>query len=175
MDYFFFSAAYLKNLGKRYAYKFDFAGLAAATQPQATDASYKYQSDFLMSPYHGAKLSSFMSPHHSMTSSSGKSYNNNNDTTRILFSSFQFHSDGKQHFKLPSIIFLFLLREEANSTISGSHKNYFSSSSSSCAFFIATSILNFQSSFHSNNGNIRHYKNLSLIDFNQSSGVTMSR
>ncbi|KAG5679221.1 hypothetical protein PVAND_008804 [Polypedilum vanderplanki] len=56
--------------GKRYAYKFDFAGLAAATQPQATDASYKYQSDFLMSPYHGAKLSSFMSPHHSMTSSS---------------------------------------------------------------------------------------------------------
>jgi friend leukemia integration 1 transcription factor len=52
--------------------QFDFAGLAAATQPQATDASYKYQSDFLMSPYHGAKLSSFMSPHHSMTSSSGE-------------------------------------------------------------------------------------------------------
>lgn len=60
------------HTGKRYAYKFDFAGLAAATQPQATDASYKYQSDFLMSPYHGAKLSSFMSPHHSMTSSSGE-------------------------------------------------------------------------------------------------------
>lgn len=58
--------------GKRYAYKFDFAGLAAATQPQATDASYKYQSDLFMSPYHGAKLSSFMSPHHSMTSSSGE-------------------------------------------------------------------------------------------------------
>lgn len=57
--------------GKRYAYKFDFAGLAAATQPQATDASYKYQSDLFMSPYHGAKLSSFMSPHHSMASSSG--------------------------------------------------------------------------------------------------------
>lgn len=120
-----------ENLGKRYAYKFDFAGLAAATQPQATDASYKYQSDFLMSPYHGAKLSSFMSPHHSMTSSSGKSNNNDKDTTRILSFSFPFHSDGKQHFKLPSIIFLFLLREEANSTISGSHKNY-----SSCAFFL---------------------------------------
>lgn len=58
--------------GKRYAYKFDFAGLAAATQPQATDASYKYQSDLFMSPYHGAKLSSFMSPHHSMASSSGE-------------------------------------------------------------------------------------------------------
>lgn len=58
--------------GKRYAYKFDFAGLAAATQPAATDPSYKYQSDLFMSPYHhGAKLSSFMSPHHSMTSSSG--------------------------------------------------------------------------------------------------------
>ncbi|CAO1335129.1 unnamed protein product [Diamesa hyperborea] len=57
--------------GKRYAYKFDFAGLAAATQPAATDPSYKYQSDLFMSPYHhGAKLSSFMSPHHSMTSSS---------------------------------------------------------------------------------------------------------
>lgn len=62
-------------LGKRYAYKFDFAGLAAATQPQATDASYKYQSDLFMSPYHGAKLSSFMSPHHSMTSSSGEFVN----------------------------------------------------------------------------------------------------
>ena len=60
------------NSGKRYAYKFDFAGLAAATQPAATDPSYKYQSDLFMSPYHhGAKLSSFMSPHHSMTSSSG--------------------------------------------------------------------------------------------------------
>ncbi|XP_039441136.1 DNA-binding protein D-ETS-3 isoform X2 [Culex pipiens pallens] len=56
--------------GKRYAYKFDFQGLAAATQPQ-TDPTYKYQSDLFMSPYHhGAKLSSFMSPHHSMTSSS---------------------------------------------------------------------------------------------------------
>jgi hypothetical protein len=60
--------------GKRYAYKFDFAGLAAATQPQATDASYKYQSDLFMSPYHGAKLSSFMSPHHSMASSSGECF-----------------------------------------------------------------------------------------------------
>lgn len=108
--FFFLSCAaylYYPKIGKRYAYKFDFAGLAAATQPQATDASYKYQSDFLMSPYHGAKLSSFMSPHHSMTSSSGKlimTKNNNKDTTRILSLSFpislhfhsSFHSDGKQ-------------------------------------------------------------------------------
>lgn len=69
---FLFYVNYVDVLGKRYAYKFDFAGLAAATQPQATDASYKYQSDLFMSPYHGAKLSSFMSPHHSMTSSSGE-------------------------------------------------------------------------------------------------------
>jgi len=59
--------------GKRYAYKFDFQGLAAATQPAASDPTYKYQSDLFMTPYHhSAKLSSFMSPHHGMTSSSGK-------------------------------------------------------------------------------------------------------
>ncbi|KPU79008.1 uncharacterized protein Dana_GF23517, isoform C [Drosophila ananassae] len=57
--------------GKRYAYKFDFQGLAAATQPAASDPTYKYQSDLFMTPYHhSAKLSSFMSPHHGMTSSS---------------------------------------------------------------------------------------------------------
>lgn len=43
--------------GKRYAYKFDFQGLAAATQPAATDPSaYKYQSDFFMSSYHAGNL-----------------------------------------------------------------------------------------------------------------------
>uniref|UniRef100_A0A182K6E0 UDP-glycosyltransferases domain-containing protein n=1 Tax=Anopheles christyi TaxID=43041 RepID=A0A182K6E0_9DIPT len=72
--------------GKRYAYKFDFQGLAAATQPQ-TDPTYKYQSDLFMSPYHhGAKLSSFMSPHHSMTSSSDAcvlSANDNNTHTDV--------------------------------------------------------------------------------------------
>lgn len=58
--------------GKRYAYKFDFQGLAAATQP-ASDPAYKYQSDLFMTPYHhGAKLTSFMSPHHGMSSSSGE-------------------------------------------------------------------------------------------------------
>lgn len=58
--------------GKRYAYKFDFQGLAAATQP-ASEHAYKYQSDLFMAPYHhGGKLSSFMSPHHGMTTSSGK-------------------------------------------------------------------------------------------------------
>ena len=42
--------------GKRYAYKFDFQGLAAATQPAAQDpTAYKYQSDFFMSSYHAGK------------------------------------------------------------------------------------------------------------------------
>ncbi|CAG0892042.1 unnamed protein product [Darwinula stevensoni] len=34
--------------GKRYAYKFDFQGLAAATQPAADPAAYKYQSELFM-------------------------------------------------------------------------------------------------------------------------------
>lgn len=44
--------------GKRYAYKFDFQGLAAATQPAATDpTAYKYQSDFFtMSSYHAGTV-----------------------------------------------------------------------------------------------------------------------
>lgn len=76
--YIYFRYYYDKNImtkvhGKRYAYKFDFQGLAAATQP-ASDPAYKYQSDLFMTPYHhGAKLTSFMSPHHGMSSSSGKS------------------------------------------------------------------------------------------------------
>ena len=41
--------------GKRYAYKFDFAGLAQAMQPATTDpAAYKYQQDLFMSSYHHA-------------------------------------------------------------------------------------------------------------------------
>ncbi|CAH2035942.1 unnamed protein product, partial [Iphiclides podalirius] len=56
--------------GKRYAYKFDFQGLAAATQPTASDPAYKYQSDLFMSSYHhSAKLSSFMAPHAAMPTS----------------------------------------------------------------------------------------------------------
>ncbi|XP_060520184.1 DNA-binding protein D-ETS-3 isoform X2 [Cylas formicarius] len=57
--------------GKRYAYKFDFQGLAAATQPASSDpSSYKYQSDFFMSSYHhSAKLGSFMGPHATIPSS----------------------------------------------------------------------------------------------------------
>lgn len=59
--------------GKRYAYKFDFQGLAAATQPTATDPAYKYQSDLFMTPYHhGTKLTSFMNPHHGIATSSCK-------------------------------------------------------------------------------------------------------
>lgn len=58
--------------GKRYAYKFDFQGLAAATQPAASDPAYKYQSDLFMSSYHhSAKLSSFMAPHAAMPTSTG--------------------------------------------------------------------------------------------------------
>ncbi|BFZ13085.1 hypothetical protein BsWGS_16124 [Bradybaena similaris] len=60
--------------GKRYAYKFDFAGLAQAMQPSSTDPSaYKYQQDYLMSPYqyhhhhhhhhaHNQKLN-YLNPH----------------------------------------------------------------------------------------------------------------
>ncbi len=44
--------------GKRYAYKFDFAGLAQAMQPSTADpASYKYQQElFMSSHYHNSKL-----------------------------------------------------------------------------------------------------------------------
>ncbi|XP_075229113.1 DNA-binding protein D-ETS-3-like [Lycorma delicatula] len=57
--------------GKRYAYKFDFQGLAAATQPATTDpTAYKYQSDFFMSSYHHSTKLNFMSPHAGIPSSS---------------------------------------------------------------------------------------------------------
>lgn len=50
--------------GKRYAYKFDFAGLAQAIQPTATDHSaYKYQQDMFMSAYSTPKLN-FIPPSH---------------------------------------------------------------------------------------------------------------
>lgn len=51
--------------GKRYAYKFDFAGLAQAMQPQSTDPSaYKYhQQDFLMSSYHTGSRFNFINSH----------------------------------------------------------------------------------------------------------------
>lgn len=60
--------------GKRYAYKFDFQGLAAATQPATSDpSSYKYQSELFMSSYHhSAKLGGFMSPHATIPSSAGE-------------------------------------------------------------------------------------------------------
>nr|CAD7392531.1 unnamed protein product [Timema cristinae] len=58
--------------GKRYAYKFDFQGLAAATQPATADpAAYKYQSDLFMSSYHHSTKLNFMSPHAGIPSSSG--------------------------------------------------------------------------------------------------------
>ncbi|XKL60174.1 hypothetical protein PGB90_001190 [Kerria lacca] len=60
--------------GKRYAYKFDFQGLAAATQPATGDpAAYKYQSDLFMSAgyHHSAAKLNFMSPHAGIPSTSG--------------------------------------------------------------------------------------------------------
>ena len=57
--------------GKRYAYKFDFHGLAAATQPAADPAAYKYQGDFFMG-YHSSSKLNFMTPHTPMPSSTGR-------------------------------------------------------------------------------------------------------
>lgn len=61
--------------GKRYAYKFDFQGLAAATQPATADpAAYKYQSDLFMSSYHHSTKMNFLSPHAVVPASTGMSY-----------------------------------------------------------------------------------------------------
>ena len=53
--------------GKRYAYKFDFAGLAQAMQPSSPDpAAYKYQQDYFMtstSIYHHNPKLNFMNAH----------------------------------------------------------------------------------------------------------------
>ncbi|XP_013778584.1 retroviral integration site protein Fli-1 homolog [Limulus polyphemus] len=59
--------------GKRYAYKFDFQGLAQATQPTAADSTaYKYQSDLFMSGYHhNPKLNFAMSAHTGIPSTTG--------------------------------------------------------------------------------------------------------
>lgn len=65
--------------GKRYAYKFDFQGLAAATQPATGDpAAYKYQSDLFMSAgyHHSAAKLNFMSPHAGIPSTSGNFFKN---------------------------------------------------------------------------------------------------
>ncbi|KAI9551712.1 D-binding protein D-ETS-3 [Daphnia sinensis] len=56
--------------GKRYAYKFDFQGLAAATQPTPTDPAYKYQSDLFMTSYHAAGSKFNLVGAHSAMSSS---------------------------------------------------------------------------------------------------------
>ncbi|KAJ8302623.1 hypothetical protein KUTeg_019019 [Tegillarca granosa] len=58
--------------GKRYAYKFDFAGLAQAMQPAASDpAAYKYQQDFYFSSYHHNQKLNFMNAHAPIPSSNG--------------------------------------------------------------------------------------------------------
>ena len=49
--------------GKRYAYKFDFGGLAQAIQPASADpVGYKYQHEMFMSGYPGQPKLNFM-PH----------------------------------------------------------------------------------------------------------------
>ena len=57
--------------GKRYAYKFDFAGLAQALQPTTADpTAYKYQQDLFMSSYHHhAPKLNFMTAHAQLPSS----------------------------------------------------------------------------------------------------------
>ena len=61
--------------GKRYAYKFDFAGLAQALQPSPADnMAYKYQQDLFMPgyPYNQTGLN-FMSAHGMQTAQSTRS------------------------------------------------------------------------------------------------------
>ena len=56
--------------GKRYAYKFDFAGLAQAMQPAGSEAAaYKYQQDLLLSTYHHSQKLNLMAGHPSMATS----------------------------------------------------------------------------------------------------------
>ncbi|GBM44469.1 DNA-binding protein D-ETS-3 [Trichonephila clavipes] len=57
--------------GKRYAYKFDFQGLAQATQPTAADPTYKYQSDLFMSGYHHSPKLNFVGHHTGIPSTTG--------------------------------------------------------------------------------------------------------
>ncbi|CAG0920483.1 unnamed protein product [Notodromas monacha] len=61
--------------GKRYAYKFDFQGLAAATQPAVADTgAYKYQPELFMSAgYAGSttKLNFAVGSHHGIPTSAG--------------------------------------------------------------------------------------------------------
>lgn len=57
--------------GKRYAYKFDFAGLAQAMQPTGPDpATYKYQQDFLMTTYHHNSKLNYINSHTPISSAS---------------------------------------------------------------------------------------------------------
>ena len=51
--------------GKRYAYKFDFPGLAQSIQPSTPEHSaYKYQQDMFMSAAYSSPKLNFMSPAH---------------------------------------------------------------------------------------------------------------
>jgi len=60
--------------GKRYAYKFDFVGLAQAVQPSSDHSAYKYPPEMFMSPAYSAQKLNFMSPGHApMTSAPSSS------------------------------------------------------------------------------------------------------
>jgi len=61
--------------GKRYAYKFDFQGLAAATQPTPADPTYKYQSDLFMTSYHAGSKFNLVGAHSAMSSSPDVCFN----------------------------------------------------------------------------------------------------
>lgn len=64
--------------GKRYAYKFDFAGLAQAMQPTTADpAAYKYhQQDFFMSGYHHSPKLNYLNAHAPMQTSASSLFAN---------------------------------------------------------------------------------------------------
>lgn len=67
--------------GKRYAYKFDFAGLAQALQPSPADPmSYKYQQDLFMSSYPYNQSLNFMSAHASMPTTRSDFFGNPSST-----------------------------------------------------------------------------------------------
>ena len=57
--------------GKRYAYKFDFAGLAQAMQPTTADSTsaYKYQQELFLPTYHPPSKLNLMSAHAQLPSS----------------------------------------------------------------------------------------------------------
>lgn len=70
LRYYYDKSIMTKVHGKRYAYKFDFAGLAQAMQPSTADSSvYKYQSELFLPAYHPSSKLNLMSAHAQLSSS----------------------------------------------------------------------------------------------------------